>query len=285
MRRRRRGFFFWVIVLALLVYALVYSNTKVVCTEYDVSSPDLPSAFSGTRVAVVADTHGRFDQEIVDICADADFIILAGDIIDDEAQISAASDFARKLVNTGKPIYYVTGNHEWATGEAVYSFLDALRSRGVYVLGGKTATLDRGEASITIAGLDDPNGRADLLTSPESLLAGTQPEDFVLLISHRPYDYDEYAALGADLIVSGHLHGGLVRLSFLGGLIGHGHGGLIGPGHKFLPELDGGTYPAANGATLVVSRGLAGVKLNNTSFHWMRLFNPREVVMITLTKG
>ena len=284
MRRRRRGFFFWVIVLALLVYALVYSNTKVVLREYDVSSPDLPSAFSGMRVAVIADTHGRFDTDIIDLCEGADLIVLAGDIIDDASQVTAAADFAKKLADRA-PTYYVTGNHEWATGEAVYSFLDALRSRGVYVMGGKTAALERGEASITVAGLDDPNGRADLLTTPEALLAGTQAEDFVLLISHRPYDYDEYAALGADLIVSGHIHGGLIRLSFLGRLIGHGHGGLIGPGKDFLPELDGGTYPAANGATLVVSRGLAGVKLNNTSFHWMRLFNPREVVMITLTKG
>lgn len=276
MRKRRRGGFFWLLVLALLVYALVYSNTKVVLREYDVSSPDLPSAFSGMRVAVIADTHGRFDADIIDLCEGADVIVLAGDIIDDASQVTAAADFAKKLADR-VPTYYVTGNHEWATGEAVYSFLDALRSRGVYVMGGKTAALERGEASITVAGLDDPNGRADLLTAPEALLAGTQAEDFVLLISHRPYDYDEYAALGADLIVSGHIHGGLIRLP--------GLGGLIGPGHKFLPELDGGTYPAVNGATLVVSRGLAGVKLYNTSFHWMRLFNPREVVMITLTKG
>jgi hypothetical protein len=275
MRRRRRGFFFWVIVLALLVYALVYSNTKVVLREYDVSSPDLPSAFSGTRVAVVADTHGRFDQEIVDICADADFIVLAGDIIDADSQKDDALAFAKKLVETGKPTYYVTGNHEWSTTVAE-TFKDALEARGVHVMDDKVLTYERGEASITIAGRSDENVHGDR-PSPEALLAGTQAEDFVLLISHRPYDYDEYAALGADLIVSGHLHGGLIRLP--------GLGGLIGPGRDFLPELDGGTYPAANGATLVVSRGLAGVKLNNTSFHWMRLFNPREVVMITLTKG
>ena len=283
MRRRRGGLFFWVVVLALLAYALIYSNTKVVLREYAVSSPDLPSAFIGTRVAVIADTHGRFDQEIIDLCEGADIIVLAGDIIDDASQKDAAAAFAGKLADRA-PTYCVTGNHEWTTG-VTDAFKDALASRGVYVMDDRVAALERGDASITIAGRSDGNVHGDR-PSNGALLAGTQAEDFVLLISHRPYEFEEYAGLGADLVVSGHLHGGLIRLPFLSRIPGvEGHGGLIGPGHDFLPKYDGGVYSGAGRSTLVVSRGLAGVKLNDTSFHWMRLFNPREVVMITLTKG
>ena len=111
----------------------------------------------------------------------------------------------------------------------------------------------------------------------EALLAGTKDGDFVLLLSHRPYEYESYAALGADLIVSGHVHGGLIRLP--------GIGGLVGPGREFLPKYSGGGYSGADRSSLVVSRGLAGVKFNKSSFHWPRLFNPREVVVITLKKG
>lgn len=275
MRRRRRGFFFWVIVLALLVYALVYSNTKVVLREYDVSSPDLPSAFSGTRVAVVADTHGRFDQEIVDICADADFIVLAGDIIDDDSQKDDALAFAKKLVETGRPTYYVTGNHEWAT-DAAREFISKLTLLGVHVMDARAEYFEKDGGRIVIAGLPDPTAHGDN-PSPAAVLENTK-DDFVLLLSHRPYEPDLFADFGTDLIVSGHVHGGMVRLP--------GLGGIIGPGREFLPKLDGSrAYKGANGSTLIVSRGLAGVKFYSTQFHFPRLFNPREVVMITLTKG
>lgn len=276
MRRRRRGAFFWLLVLALIVYAFVYSNTKVILREYDVASPSLPSAFSGTRIAVIADTHGKFDQRTLDAVfdADPDLILLVGDIIDDAAQIPAAVEFAGALADRA-PTYFVSGNHEWATGVA-RDFMGALDTRGVYVMDNKTAKLARGEAGITIAGLADPAMHGD--RSPaEALLAGTNDGDFVLLLSHRPYEYESYAELGADLIVSGHVHGGLIRLP--------GIGGLVGPGREFLPKFDGGVYSGANRSSLVVSRGLAGVKFYKSAFHWPRLFNPREVVVITLTKG
>lgn len=276
MRRRRRGAFFWLLVLALIVYAFVYSNTKVILREYDVASPSLPSAFSGTRIAVIADTHGKFDQRIIDsVCdADPDLILLVGDIIDDAAQLQDAVDFAGRLADRA-PTYFVSGNHEWATGVA-RDFMGALDTRGVYVMDNKTAKLARGEAGITIAGLADPAMHGD--RSPaEALLAGTNDGGFVLLLSHRPYEYESYAELGADLIVSGHVHGGLIRLP--------GIGGLVGPGREFLPKFDGGVYSGANRSSLVVSRGLAGVKFYKSAFHWPRLFNPREVVVITLTKG
>ena len=276
MRRRRRGGFFWLIVLALLVYAIVYSNTKVVLREYGVSSPSLPAAFSGTRVAVVADTHGKFDQRILDAVYDAepDLILLVGDVIDDAEQTDAAVEFAGKLADRA-PTFFVTGNHEWATGEA-RSFMSELSRRGVRVMDGKAEFFERGEDRIVIAGLPDPTMHGDR-PSPAAVLENTKDE-FVLLLSHRPYEPDEFAEFGTDLVVSGHVHGGLVRLP--------GIGGIIGPGREFLPKLDGSrAYAGPNGSTLIVSRGLAGVKFYSTQLHWPRLFNPREVVLITLTKG
>ncbi|MBO6010188.1 MAG: metallophosphoesterase [Oscillospiraceae bacterium] len=276
MRRRRRGGFFWLLMLALLVYAFIYSNTKVVLREYEVSSPDLPSAFSGTRAAVVSDTHGKFDQRTLDAVfdADPDIILLAGDIIDDDSQIPAAADFVGSLVGRA-PTYFVTGNHEWAT-DAAREFISKLTLLGVHVMDARAEYFEKDGGRIVIAGLPDPTAHGDN-PSPAAVLEITK-DDFVLLLSHRPADPDIFAEYGTDVIVSGHVHGGMVRLP--------GLGGIIGPGREFLPKLDGSrAYKGANGSTLIVSRGLAGVKFYSTQFHFPRLFNPREVVLITLTKG
>ncbi|MBR5113878.1 MAG: metallophosphoesterase [Oscillospiraceae bacterium] len=275
MRRRRRGAFFWLLVLALIVYAFVYSNTKVILREYDVASPSLPSAFSGTRIAVIADTHGKFDHRIIDsVCdADPDLILLVGDIIDDAAQLQDAVDFAGRLADRA-PTYFVSGNHEWAT-DAAREFMGKLSLLGVHVMDARAEYFEKDGGRIVIAGLPDPTAHGDN-PSPAAVLENTK-DDFVILLSHRPYAPDLFADYGTDLIVSGHVHGGLIRLP--------GIGGLVGPGREFLPKFDGGVYSGANRSSLVVSRGLAGVKFYKSAFHWPRLFNPREVVVITLTKG
>lgn len=261
-------------MLALLVYAFIYSNTKVVLREYSVASAELPEAFSGLRAAVVADTHGKFDQRTLDAVfdADPDIILLVGDIIDDAAQIPAAVEFAGALADRA-PTYFVTGNHEWSSDAR--AFMAALDARGVRLMDNATAKLTRGEAEITIAGRADPLGASDMPSLAE-VLAETG-DGFVLLLSHRPADPDIFAEYGTDVIVSGHVHGGMVRLP--------GLGGIIGPGREFLPKYSGGVYSGEKGPVLVVTRGLAGVKFYDTKFHFPRLFNPREVVVITFTKG
>ena len=264
-RRRGRGGFWIILILALLAYALVYSNYKVRTTEYTLSSARLPDGFDGVTAAVISDCHGRFDDAVIDAAEGADLVFLVGDIIDDASQLTDAVAFAEKLA-ARCGVYYVTGNHEWSTG-AVYDFMEALRGIGVHVLQNQFVTLSRGGSTMNLVGLEDPNGPADM-AKPAQVLGGLT--GCTVLLSHRPYDYREYADLGADFIISGHLHGGMIRLP--------GVGGLIGPGHELLPELDGGLYEY-NGSTLVVSRGLAGVG------RFPRLFNPREVVLITFRKG
>lgn len=261
--RRRRGRGVWlVILLALLIYAFVYSNTKILTRKYSLSFSTLPPEYSGTRFAVIADCHGRFDSEIIESVHGVDMIFLVGDIIDDASQLDGAVAFAEKLA-TVAPVFLVTGNHEWSTG-VVRDYLSAMRGAGVNVMDNETFSVADG---FTIAGLTDHNGPADM-ASPATVLNGL--DGFVILLSHRPYEYETYAELGADLIISGHIHGGLIRIP--------GVGGLIGPGHEFLPKTDGGVFES-NGSSLVVSRGLAGVS------HFPRLFNPREIVIVTLTKG
>ena len=267
-KRPGRGLF-WLLVLALLAYALIYSNTKVLTRRYTLAFPALPESFDGWRAAVVADCHGRYDEDIVKAVAEAEpnLIILAGDIMGDSSQLDDALDFAGKMKAIG-PVCYVTGNHEWTTG-VLGAFLDGLARQGVTVLDNETRIITVDGQTITLAGLADPNGPFDMET-PAQVLAGVEPSGFTLLVCHRPNGFKQYAELGADLTVSGHTHGGMVRLPWIGG--------LMAPGGELLPDMDGGVYEHG-GAKLVISRGLAGVD------RFPRLFNPREVVLVTLKHG
>ena len=115
----------------------------------------------------------------------------------------------------------------------------------------------------------DPNGPADQ-ASPESVFAGMPQDRFTILLYHRNTEPQVWGPLGADLILSGHGHGGLVRLPLVGGLADAGRG--------LFPRYDAGVYQV-QGATLVVSRGLG----NNPG--GFRLFNGPEMPMLTLVSG
>ena len=94
------------------------------------------------------------------------------------------------------------------------------------------------------------------------------PEGFWLLLAHRNNLFEsEYAALGADLTLSGHGHGGLWRLPFTDG--------LLGSGGTLLPSYTNGFY-TCRGAEVFVSRGLGGM---------VRLFNRPEVAVLTLRRA
>ena len=166
------------------------------------------------------------------------------------------------------PTYYVTGNHEWAVG-SVPALKKTLTDLGVTVLSNRYVTLDRNGDTIILAGIDDPNGYADQKT-PEELAAelyAAEGDPFWMLLAHRNDRFaDQYSLLGADLVLSGHAHGGIVRLPFTDGLFGH---------DELLPSYTAGLYEE-NGSVLFATRGLG------SSIPAYRLFNRPEVAVLTL---
>ena len=132
--------------------------------------------------------------------------------------------------------------------------------------------LERGGSQIALAGVDDPNGYADQ-TSPEELRARIgreQPGLFTLLLAHRNDHFGEYANAGYHFVMSGHGHGGIVRLPFVGG--------LVGTDRSFFPPWTAGLY-AVGDSTLFVSRGLGN---NTVPYRGFRLFNRPELAIVTL---
>lgn len=271
--------------LALLFLAVLsvcfvrWDNTALQVTYFDPAFTDLPEEFDGCRAVVLGDLHtayfGEGNRALLDaVRAEApDYIFLVGDLLDSFHDIPA--DYAAAVaggLSAIAPTYYVTGNHEWAIGR-VPELKETLTEYGVTVLSNQFLQLERNGGSIVLAGIDDPNGYADQKT-PEELAAEVYAacgDPFWVLLAHRNnYFSEHYSLLGADLVVSGHGHGGLVRLPFTDG--------LISVERTLFPSYTAGLYEE-NGSTLFVTRGLGN---SGSTF---RLFNRPEVAVVTLHKA
>lgn len=182
-------------LLALLVLFVYWDNTALRTDSLTYTSTALPTEFDGLRIVQLSDLHnrefGKNNQRLYAAVEQAapDLIFLTGDLVDEYAE--APIPYAKavgKALSAIAPTYYVTGNHEWAHGNAAVEELKTvLRESGVTVLSNQFVPLERNGQTIFIAGIDDPNGYADQ-TTPEELAAklyAQQEDPFWLLLAHR----------------------------------------------------------------------------------------------------
>lgn len=266
-----------VLVPALLIW-LLWANSSPAATQVAVASGALPEAFEGFKIAHVSDLHnavfGRENEKLLSLirAAEPDIIAITGDLIDSRhTDIDSALSFVEAAAEIA-PVYYVTGNHE--------SRLDfdeiepRLIAAGARVLRNEAEDIGRGGERIRLAGIDDPSfirtgGTAEERAAAELEQLGDGGGTFTVLLAHRPELVEVYAEHGAGLVLSGHAHGGQVRLPLLGG--------LYAPGQGLLPEYDSGLYSLGE-TQMVVSRGLGN------SVAPLRVNNRPELVIVTLSR-
>ena len=282
-RRRRRNRLRTLFLLFFLIAAgavfFHWSNHSLQTEEFTFVSDRLPEGFDGCRIVQLSDLHGaefgKDNEELISAvkAAQPDYIILTGDLLDRfrETPQSYAAALCAALADIA-PTYFITGNHEWALRN-VPQLKRAISEAGTTVLSNEYVTLERGGDTIVLAGIDDPNGYADQKTPQE--LAGElyseYSDPFWLLLAHRNnYFEKEYRFLGADLTLTGHAHGGMIRLPFTDG--------LVSVERTLFPSYTAGFYEIG-GARLFVSRGLGN---SGPSF---RLFNRPQVAVLTLKRG
>lgn len=264
-----------VLLVLTALFALLFADSayRLVVTEYTVTSARLPSGFDGYRIVQLSDLHaaefGKQNTRLVRKVAQAqpDIIALTGDFIESEDQIPVTITLARELVKLA-PVYFVSGNHDWAS-HAIEKLFDALTDAGVTCLRNEAVTLERNGDTIVLAGVDDPNGHADMPT-PDEVAAAVQAEHpgaFTVLLGHRNYWVETYPTLPVDVIFCGHAHGGILRLP--------GIGGLIGTDRNLFPDYTEGMF-ASGQYQMIVSRGLGQIP------QLPRLFNNPEIVCLTL---
>lgn len=264
----------WILpALAILVaLALIALDERLILRTYTVVSPKLTAE---VRLAVVTDFHSSDNADdvvaMVTSCA-PDAVLMVGDMFDDDTAnrpTERTLSLMRQL-SAQYPCYYVSGNHEAWTGE-----MDALYQQteeaGVKVLRMSSGVLTVRGQRIALCGIPDPyemvySGAPDTEEQLRQALEDVDSADFTVLLAHRPELLAKYAQFPLDLVVSGHAHGGQVRIP---GVLN----GLYAPNQGWFPKLAGDAY-TQDGTTLIVSRGLA-VRT------WLpRIFNRPEVVLV-----
>lgn len=249
---------------------VLWANKAPVTDSITVQSRYLPPAFDGLRIAHVSDLHNdslgrRHSLTMAQLRkAKPDLICITGDLIDARrTDIPCALDFVCQAIQLA-PVYYVMGNHE-SRIPAYPELEQGLRQLGVQVLRNETATLLRDGQSLSIIGLDDPSISPDFPQLVRSLCSAAP--GFRLVLCHRPEKFRDYAEAGADLVLTGHAHGGQVRIP--------GVGGVIAPHQGWLPKYDAGLY--TEGRThMAVSRGLGN------SLCPLRVNNRPELLLLVL---
>ncbi|MGG0705474.1 metallophosphoesterase [Bacillus paramobilis] len=271
-----------ILLISILVSFSIFlysQNNLISKTEVNITSNKIPSSFKGFKILQISDLHNKkfgdnqetLIQKVKSI--NPDIIAITGDLIDSKSYDAEVSlELIRELVME-YPIYFVTGNHEKWSGK--YNDLEKeLKKHHVTVLRNEHVTIHKGEQKINLLGIDDPafvagNRDEGNVVKDEILIAKFEmnPDTYNVLLSHRPEFLAEYANEKIDLVLSGHAHGGQVRLPFIGG--------IVAPNQGLLPTYTAGLNEKQN-TSMVVSRGLGN------SIIPQRIFNRPELVVVQL---
>ena len=274
----------WIILGLLIVFILLYlylNNTWLQTTHYSIRIPFLDEELKGTKIVQVSDTH--FPKEGVSIHRllkkvaneNPSFIALTGDLIqvDEKFPASKLSQLSTGLSKIA-PTYAVTGNHDLKGGH-LRDWEQMLSESGVTVLIDEAVWHPINGSGLVLMGLSE---KEDFDSAPKPILkeielTDEQKDEKRILLAHHPEFLEEYLmdlTRVPDLILSGHAHGGQIRLPFFGG--------LFAPGQGRFPKYTSGVHfdPDLPDKRMVVSRGIG-----NSTFPF-RFNNRPEIVVIEL---
>lgn len=267
---------------AVLLASRIYiDNTLVEVSKYEIKNNKVPKEFNKFKIVQLSDFHSYgFDKDnlklLEKIYKEApDIIVMTGDMLNKydtkfEKFLNIAETLSRKYKT-----YYIAGNHEIRLKKEDFEYvLNKLMGFGIKILDDEKITVARRNSHINIYGLHIPLSYYKIINRPDNVgevinkvLNRCREEEFNILLAHNPLFFEEYSKYNVDLTLSGHVHGGMIRLPILGA--------ILSPERKFFPKYSGGIYEI-NNKKLVVSRGLGHSKRG------VRLFNKRDLVSITL---
>jgi len=275
----------WFGIILFLFIEMYISNTRISVTNYIVTNEKIPKEFDGFKIVQISDFHlKKFADNGTDLVQkivrqSPDIIVMTGDMITyDTREFSPFYSLCWQLKDVC-PIYFITGNHEkclWNDETSI--LLPKVKEYGIHVLSNQTEAIRIGAGQINLVGFDMPlehyhNSAIKSKQQPigknemNELLGVVDKSKFNILLAHSPTYFKDYANWGADLTLSGHIHGGVVRIPILGG--------VLSPDRVFFPEYDAGVYYQGE-SELIVSRGIG----NSNAIP--RLFNKAEIVGVTL---
>lgn len=234
-----------IVLLILCSTLILYQNYHLTVTKYDASI----GLGRELTIVQVSDLHNQIfglrEARLLDRIAEEqpDLIAVTGDVVDSmHTSYAIAEDFFRGAVNIC-PVYYVTGNHEVRLKQEDFeAFLKKIEALGVKCLDNEFVEFD----DYVLAGIADKSLATFHAYDP------FEEEQRVILLAHEPGYVSLYQRLGADLVLTGHVHGGQIIIP--------GKGGLLSPDVEFFPEYYDGIHDLG-GTKLVISRGLGNSAL------------------------
>lgn len=287
----------FIICILFLLYGYL-SNYKLTITHHHIKSEKLYSITKGKPLVILSDLHncrfGKANKKIkeqIDAISPS-YICIAGDMVNNSSENN--NYYAKDFINYLKErytIFYADGNHEQGFfeddmgefSENKYNlFFSNLHSKQIcdkvhkgnsfYHLTNSYVEINK----VRIYGLRIDREYYGRFKRPDmskdyiqELLGSCDKDYYNILIAHNPLYFDYYSGWGANLVISGHVHGGIMRLPFLGG--------VISPQMILFPKYSGGKY-INNNSTMILSRGLGTHTIR------FRFFNPPEVVVLHVCK-
>ena len=266
--------FIFIGIFILMYLYIKYNVNTLEVTKYVVENKKVPKEFDGYNIVQISDLHsklfGENNKKLIQKIKslNPDIVVVTGDLIDGENNnYNVALDFMKEISKLYR-VYYIIGNHEQKSLIKKYKdeykdYFNKLHKIDFVNLDNNKVEIVKGDSNINLYGLTVPYSCYKYLFDNqettsididflEEKLGKVDREQFNILLAHTPFYFDEYEKWGADLTLCGHVHGGIVRLPLVGG--------LLSPDRKFFPKYDLGKY-IKNKSTMIVSKGLGGSKV------------------------
>ncbi|MBR5638040.1 MAG: metallophosphoesterase [Pseudobutyrivibrio sp.] len=258
------------ILAVLIILGLLGFVSPLHLKRYDLHFDNLPEEFDGYKIIQISDFHckefGDKESTLIKMVKKThpDIILLTGDIVDEKHTVDNARYLLEGITDIA-PVYFVTGNHEYYDGAPYDQFIDICYDLGVTILDDESVPIEKNGATILLSGLDWKSSTAHM----KGILGYADSNYFNILMAHDSSKFNFYAEYDYDLVFSGHGHGGLIRIPFIGG--------VFGTDGTFFPEYDYGIFKMKN-SEMVSSSGLGDARIP-------RWNNAREVVLVKLHKN
>ena len=280
----------WLILIGVIICICIVEWMREIVTfkvtHYDIKSEKLNKSNHERKIVFISDLHnnryGKNNEKLLATVKEQnpDLILIGGDMLVGKADVSSkvAESFVARLTEIC-PVYYANGNHEQRMkvypetfGTAFQEYKDRLIKSGVTFVENENVDFNWDGCQVKIHGLEIP------VKYYKKFCKQTLPVDVVreqigepelncynILLAHNPTYVSTYLEWGADLILSGHFHGGVVRIPKLGG--------IITPQWHMFPKYSG-ELTKENEKYVIVSKGLGAHTLK------IRFLNPAEIVVL-----
>lgn len=254
-------------------------DNRLETSYYEISSPKLPKDFNNFKIAHISDYHNNPVHGLNKAIRreKPDIVVMTGDMTHDEPDsYIPAMELIQNLVKIA-PCFIISGNHDiWRSDYE--KFVAECKNVGAHFLRNETIDIVRNSSKIQICGMEDVFTKTKMKQTVKKYLDFfPQSDEYRILLFHRANALDFIKTHGFDLILSGHMHGGQIRIPGLGGILSP-RSGITESEHLFFPKYFGGLY-SFDSCNMIVNRGLGN------PMPIPRFFNRPELGIITLTKN